>query len=537
MNTKRYILCCLLSASVLLPSTGTEIETGASDNSGFRGAKSSQQRAVSGLIRSLKEVQKVIMDAKGKSKPSKKEKDPFHDKQKYKKLKMDPEENPERQLEGMIKEQEKILDELKDDSSAEANAESNEGGDSRKKGKEDRSSSSGPQAKDESKGEQQGDEKSKSEPGSGEGKGSSPESPTAGGNGQQAATSKPSFSELQNKQQKITDALNKLARKEGLNEGVKKGAHDAAQSSHATESALGSNSREASLVAGHKTKSDLKWALSELRRFAGENFEQTLRAAQMDLNEGKHAMADKNERAAYENARAAGDKLAKGAWKQNQAGSQQHAERLARLAEKIRKNNRSINQEGTRGGKNEGDGKGGSELSAKKFVKLRNEVARNRMQNKSDLEMLNDAKARLDAAMEIIQKARMEESPNAEKMAEQMKELELAAQDVVMSVAFASTPSVVKQAKVAYNQFYRAYRRARRLSAGPTSPINTLLNPEFGSELLKVAGQLSVLARQVLESLKVAGFVRQFNLDDVPEAYRKDVPLYFEKLSDAQKGK
>jgi hypothetical protein len=46
--------------------------------------------------------------------------------------------------------------------------------------------------------------------------------------------------------------------------------------------------------------------------------------------------------------------------------------------------------------------------------------------------------------------------------------------------------------------------------------------------------QLKVNARQILQQLEKMELVRTFNPDEVPEVYREEVSIYFQKLSDSK---
>lgn len=442
-------------------------------------ASKEQQKSISQLVAALKEVRKAILPPGEKNEGKKEQKkNPFKDKQEYKN------KPPENQLQKLAKQQKEIIKELK--------------AQSKKEGQKNQEESPKP------------DSQSCTKPCSQSG--GTGEAGEAGEAGEQSPT------DLERKQQKISNGLKSLAKNEDLVPSVSEALKDAVDASEKAVEAMQEVANTEAQVSSEKTLSKIYQALVNLRDNAKSEIDKALTQAAQKLAEAERERKCGRGKKAAEKGKEAQEILGKAAQQQKRSGSQSAEKKLTKLVNKMQdgKLTKALAE------------KPKDQATADQLAAMREAIAQARQGDKTDREELEEAAKKLKSLQqEMKYMAKRPEELKEEQLSEMLSQYSGNAQRIGRALS---------RMTVAGHTFRGPVESEVREIGHLVFTWDHNADQEVViKQLIELTDRILVKARQTLDPLEKEIIVRTLAKEEVPEKYQDDVATYFKRLSEPDK--
>ena len=342
-------------------------------------------------------------------------------------------------------------------------------------------------------------------------------------------------SKTASKQEEIGDATAKLKDNHKFDDAVKKALEQAMKTSHEMADLMTTNNPGLAKIKAQKTLSDLKDAMRKLENASNDKFNKDLADAQKKVND---MASDGKDSKSREKLKFLRDKLTKKAKEQHQNGKQKNAEELVALAKEINKNLDAKNA------------KDNNIKFSDKLRELQKIIAKLRLQNKKDSQVLADSIKKLEAYnKELKFLAKHPKAMTKAEKKELLRDIEMKMLDMMLALesldgnvekggknskpAEKSINTIKKLNKNTQQQINRL-KKSHGKQSSQNFTYNPLVYPEKFKNLHNSLHKIIIDATLLLKNIKSEDLIYIFNTDDIPEKYRDDVAKYFERLSNPE---
>ena len=459
-----------------------------------------QQKAIYHFIQALKNTKKAVStQSQPQLQKTNKEKNPFQDKQDFKRPKMPPEENPQIKLQKIIDMQNKVIEDLEKNKDSAKTTE-----------KQEQVANAASKLHNDNKLE----EAVKKALG-------------------KAVKSSYEASALMNTDSK---KLAKIKAEKTLSD-LKEAMRVLEKSSDdKLDKALAATRKKVNDLIRENEKNAPSETIDELKKMRGD----LAKEAQKQHKQGTQKNADKlASLAANLNKRI--NKLESKGKKQDKCEKGDKGER----GEQGRQGKKGKGQKGKQGknGKGKGQGTGGSQGRISKELKeFQNDISKLQYGGKKNSQILAKAVQelqQLNKELKYLEKNPQGMSPDLK--AQLMQEIEMRMQDLMMALKELKQHSQNSSGDETgkFNKFEKIMRELleKQKRRGGGAVYDPLIYPKKFQELNLIIQEILLDAVDVLKETKSQNLTYTYNPDDIPPKYRKDVAKYFERLSNSEPDK